>query len=225
MVFNPRPDELDDLVRFELSADTATHPNFEGLAFRREIRLILCALRDKTLSIYAFFRKASVEDFHVALDEDIQSPDRFEELSIEQFCSQYKHFRPKDSIFSLNFMTYCTEQEREKEYKTSSMLECSPDGLSLYSVPEPDPAAAIEEIIAEFPHFMLYLCRKAILANKPLKIDAETIEYYSLSNKDAAVVQKLVARCNETIIAELRARYETLAAIDCLQTKPCDDEK
>lgn len=122
-------------------------------------------------------------------------------------------------------MTYCTEQEREKEYKTSSMLECSPDGLSLYSVPEPDPAAAIEEIIAEFPHFMLYLCRKAILANKPLKIDAETIEYYSLSNKDAAVVQKLVARCNETIIAELRARYETLAAIDCLQTKPCDDEK
>ncbi len=224
---NNRPvhDELEKLVRFELPEESAVVEDLEGTAFRREIRLILCALRDKAPYIYAFFRKASVEVFHIALDEDFQSPDRFEKMSIERFCKKYKSFRPKDCIFSLNFMTYCTEKERKKEYKASSVLECSPDGLYLYSVEEVDPDAAVEEILGTFPHFMLYLCRKAILANKPLVIDAETIEHYGLSHDDAAVVRKLVNKCNKTIVSELRTHYETLAAIDCLRTKDSDDGK
>lgn len=72
-------------------------------------------------------------------------------------------------------MNYYTEVEREEEYETSSILECSHDGLSLYTVEERTPAAAVEEIIGKFPHFMQYLCRKAILANEPFVIDAEMI--------------------------------------------------
>lgn len=51
------------------------------------MRMILCALRDKAPYIYAFFYKASEEDFHVELVEDIQSLDCFEKMSIESFCS------------------------------------------------------------------------------------------------------------------------------------------
>ncbi len=224
---NNRPihDELEKLVRFELPEESAVVEYHEGTAFRREIRLILCALRDKAPYIYAFFRKTSVEVFHIALDEDIQSPDRFEKMSIERFCKKYKSFCPKDCIFSLNFMTYCTEKERKKEYKASSVLECSPDGLSLYSVEKVEPDAAAEEIIGEFPHFMLYLCRMAILANKPFAINADTIGYYGLSHDDAAVVRRLVNKCNKTIIAELRAHYETLAAIACLRMNYSDNGK
>lgn len=211
------PVALDELARLEQPADTTSCEEFECMTFRREVRLILSALRERMPYIYAVFRKSPEEDFHIALDEDVEDTDRFEEFSIDRFCARYGSFGPKDCIFSLNLMTYSTEAERRELYATTSVLECSPDGLSLYTVEATDPEAAVEEIAGEFPHFMLHLCRKALLMNRPLTIDAATIAGYGFSEADAAVMTRLVARCNETLVGELRGRYEQLKTLDCVK--------
>lgn len=217
--------KMNELARSVMGPEFSAEEELGRLLLREKVRQILNMLYDKAPYIYAFFRKAPVSDFHIALEEDIHFPDCYDELSIDRFEIGYKLYDPEGCIFSIDFMIYRTEKERKQLYETSSPAGCSPEGLHLYTVEERNPAAAVEEIIGEFPHFMQYLCRKAILENEPFAVNADTIEHYGLSDDDADAVRRLVNKCNESIIAELRAHYETLAAIDCLRTKDSDDGK
>ena len=61
------------------------------------------------------------------------------------------------------------------------------------------------------------ICRAAILANEPLRVDDETIARHALMAEDPARLRRIVKRCNTKIVAELRRQYERLAAIDCLK--------
>lgn len=61
------------------------------------------------------------------------------------------------------------------------------------------------------------ICRAAILANEPLRVDDKTIARYALTPEEAARLRRIVKRCNTEIVAELRGQYERLAAIDCLK--------
>ena len=94
---------------------------------------------------------------------------------------------------------------------------CSPEGTALCEVDSEDLDTAVEEIVSEYPNYMMCRCRKAILANEPLTIDEETIARYALTAEDAARLRRIVRRCNTEIIAELCGQYERLAAIDCVR--------
>ena len=72
----------------------------------------------------------------------------------------------------------------------------------------------------EYLHLLASLCRKQILANAPFKLDRGTIRQYKFSRGDVKQLREPVARINERIIAELRAQYDALAAIDCLHDAP-----
>ena len=89
---------------------------------------------------------------------------------------------------------------------------CSPEGTALCEIDSEDLDTAVEEIVSEFPNYMMCRCRAAILANEPL-----TIDRYALTAEDAARLRRIVERCNTEIVAELRGQYERLAAIDCLK--------
>ena len=73
-----------------------------------------------------------------------------------------------------------------------------------------------ESFKQEFPYILAYICRNAILANAPFRLDRETIKRYGFTREDVKRLREPLTRCNERIIAELRAEYARLAAIDCL---------
>ena len=102
-------------------------------------------------------------------------------------------------------------------YRKHGEVFCSPEGTALCEVDSEDLDTAVEEIVSEFPNYMMCRCRAAILANEPLRVDDETIARYALTAEDAARLRRIVRRCNTKIVAELRGQYERLAAIDCVR--------
>ena len=77
---------------------------------------------------------------------------------------------------------------------------CSPEGTALCEIDSEDLDTAVEEIVSEFPNYMMCRCRKAILANEPLRVDDETIAHYALTAEDAARLRRIVRRCNTKIV-------------------------
>ena len=185
------PDELARLLLLETDEDVKTEDDSPSLDYRRDIRSILTALYERAPYIYALFKAAPKTEFRIALTEDLSRGDLPDET--------------------------CTEKEREETYRKYGEVFCSPEGTALCEIDSEDLDTAVEEIVSEFPNYMMCRCRAAILANEPLTIDEETIARYALTAEDAARLRRIVKRCNTEIVAELRGQYERLAAIDCVR--------
>ena len=212
------PDELTRLLLLETDEDVKTEDDSPSLDYRRDIRSILTALYERAPYIYALFKAAPKTEFRIALTEDFSRGDLPDETyTIPEFCARYASFKPKGQIFLISFSVYCSEKEREEMYRKHGEVFCSPEGTALCEIDSEDLDTAVEEIVSEFPNYMMYRCRKAILSNEPLTIDEETIARYALTIEDAARLRRIVKRCNTEIVAELRGQYERLAAIDGLR--------
>ena len=202
------PDELARLLLLETDEDVKTEDDSPSLDYRRDIRSILTALYERAPYIYALFKAAPKTEFRIALTEDFSRGDLPDETyTIPEFCARYGSFKPKGQIFLISFSVYRKHGE----------VFCSPEGTALCEIDSEDLDMAVEEIVSEFPNYMMCRCRKAILANEPLTIDEETIARHALTAEDAARLRRIVERCNTEIIAELRGQYERLAAIDCVR--------
>ena len=200
------PDELTRLLLLETDEDVKTEDDSPSLDYRRDIRSILTALYERAPYIYALFKAAPKTEFRIALTEDFSRGDLPDETyTIPEFCARYASFKPKGQIFLISFSVYCSEKEREEMYRKHGEVFCSPEGTALCEIDSEDLDTAVEEIVSEFPNYMMYRCRKAILSNEPLTIE------------DAARLRRIVKRCNTEIVAELRGQYERLAAIDCVR--------
>ena len=220
------PDELARLLLLETDEDVKTEDDSPSLDYRRDIRSILTALYERAPYIYALFKAVPKTEFRIALTEDFSRGDLPDETyTIPEFCARYASFKPKGQIFLISFSVYCTEKEREEMYRKHGEVFCSPEGTALCEVDSEDLDTAVEEIVSEFPNYMMCRCRKAILANEPLTIDEETIARYALTAEDAARLRRIVRRCNTKIVAELRGQYERLAAIDCLKRSRSSEVK
>ena len=212
------PDELARLLLLETDEDVKTEDDSPSLDYRRDIRSILTALYERAPYIYALFKAAPKTEFRIALTEDFSRGDLPDETyTIPEFCARYASFKPKGQIFLISFSVYCSEKEREETYRKHGEVFCSPEGTALCEIDSEDLDMAVEEIVSEFPNYMMCRCRAAILANEPLRIDDETIARYALTAEDAARLRRIVKRCNTEIVAELRGQYERLAAIDGLR--------
>lgn len=212
------PDELARLLLLETDEDVKTEDDSPSLDYRRDIRSILTALYERAPFIYALFKAAPKTEFRIALTEDFSRGDLPDETyTIPEFCARYASFKPKGQIFLISFSVYCSEKEREETYRKHGEVFCSPEGTALCEIDSEDLDMAVEEIVSEFPNYMMCRCRAAILANEPLRIDDETIARYALTAEDAARLRRIVRRCNTEIVAELRGQYERLAAIDCVR--------
>ena len=92
-------------------------------------------------------------------------------------------------------------------------------GKIKYEISDPG-ELSVEVFEKEWPHLFACLCRKQILANAPFRLERETIKHYKFSYGDVKLLREPAVRINKRIIAELRAQYERLAAIDCLHETP-----
>lgn len=212
------PDELARLLLLETDEDVKTEDDSPSLDYRRDIRSILTALYERAPYIYALFKAASKTEFRIALTEDFSRGDLPDETyTIPEFCARYASFKPKGQIFLISFSVYCSEKEREEMYRKHGEVFCSPEGTALCEIDSEDLDTAVEEIVSEFPNYMMCRCRAAILSNEPLRINDETIARYALTPEEAARLRRIVKRCNTKIVAELRGQYERLAAIDCVR--------
>ena len=176
------PDELARLLLLETDEDVKTEDDSPSLDYRRDIRSILTALYERAPYIYALFKAAPKTEFRIALTEDLSRGDLPDETyTIPEFCARYASFKPKGQIFLISFSVYCTEKEREETYRKYGEVFCSPEGTALCEIDSEDLDMAVEEIVSEFPNYMMCRCRAAILANEPLTIDEETIARYALT--------------------------------------------
>lgn len=67
----------------------------------------------------------------------------------------------------------------------------------------------VEVIKREFPHFLAYVCRRAILADRPFVLDDAAILYYKPLKKYVQGLQEQIQHCNERVYAELADVSET----------------
>ena len=61
----------------------------------------------------------------------------------------------------------------------------------------------VESVKREFPHFLAYICREAILADKPFVLDDAAIRYYKPLHKYVHALQQQIQYCNKRVYAEL----------------------
>lgn len=62
---------------------------------------------------------------------------------------------------------------------------------------------AVDIVKREFPYFLAYMCRKAILADRPFVLDDSAIRYYKPLHKYVPALQEQIQYCNERVYAEL----------------------
>ena len=151
------PDELARLLLLETDEDVKTEDDSPSLDYRRDIRSILTTLYERAPYIYALFKAAPKTEFRIALTEDFSRGDLPDETyTIPEFCARYASFEPKGQIFLISFSVYCTEKEREEMYRKHGEVFCSPEGTALCEVDSEDLDTAVEEIVSEFPNYMMY---------------------------------------------------------------------
>ena len=156
------PDELARLLLLETDEDVKTEDDSPSLDYRRDIRSILTALYERAPYIYALFKAAPKTEFRIALTEDLSRGDLPDETyTIPEFCARYASFKPKGQIFLISFSVYCTEKEREEMYRKHGEVFCSPEGTALCEIDSEDLDTAVEEIVSEFPNYMMCRCRAA----------------------------------------------------------------
>ena len=146
-----------------------------------------------------------------------------EKLSVSDFLAQYSRFKGKRDEFSLCIKCY---------YLRDELYILDPDGrLGGASVTRIDVFSfdykeelTLNAISEEFPHFVAYLCREALLNNMPFLLTDESVKkQYGLKRPDIEKLRNVVDYYNLNVVDELRAEYERLGAIDWVRDL-MDDE-
>lgn len=116
----------------------------------------------------------------------------------------------------MNFRVYFFREEWDECVPDWQLMDNPFNGEECF-VNEDRTELTVEVMEREFPHFLAYLCRQAVLDKRPFLLDRPTIRLFGLTREDVKWLQEPIARCNERIIEELRQQYNRLAAIDALR--------
>ena len=199
----------------------ATQPfdHFESdtTIYKRDLSRFFVELRKQAHHIYALLAGAPKSVFWIVLDEEDAFPNE-KTFSIEEFQANCGKFGAEDA-FRVYFNAYFFRDEWDECFPCWELMDNPFNGVDKFEVTnkrELTPA----EFESEWRRMFAYLCRDAILSNRPFRLDDETIRRYGFTPQDVALLQESVALFNARVIAELRAQYDKLAAIDCLHEHP-----
>mgnify|MGYP000641621435 CR=1 FL=1 len=186
----------------------------ETRIYKHTLREFFTELRDNAHHIYALLNgvpKSVFWIFRERNDTDIEQ----EIYSIPEFYAHLSMFLRRKDTFDVYFNAYFFRDEWDEYCEDWVQAEYEFTGKEKYECSrKADLSVAVLE--KEFPRMLAYWCRESILANKPFELTRQTIKEFGFTRKDVAVLREPIARCNERVIAELRAQYNALAAIDCL---------
>lgn len=185
---------------------------------KRDLRQFFTDLREREHYMYAILTKSPQSVFRIVKDsDDCNEPETA--YSIKEFLASLGTFHNKKDSFCCYFSLYYFRDDWNECIPDEALIETAFDGEAqeewIY-LEDMRP----ESFILEFPYILAYICRNAILANAPFRLDRETIKRYGFTREDVKRLREPLTRCNERIIAELRAEYDRLAAIDCLHEAP-----
>ena len=186
----------------------------ETLIYKRTLRGFLTDLRENAHHIYALLAGVPKFVFWIVLDDENIEVEE-EEFSIKEFYARLSTFHDRKDTFRVYFNTYFFRDEWDECCEDWEQAEYEFTGKEKYECYRKTDLS-VADFEKEFPHMLAYWCRESILANKPFELTRQTIKEFRFTRKDVAVLREPIARCNERIIAELRAQYDALATIDCL---------
>lgn len=181
---------------------------------KRDLRKFFVDLRQQAHHIYALLEGAPKSVFWIVLEnEDLETPEQT--FTVKEFYASLGKFHADKDTFRAYFKAYFFRDEWDALVPGWELMDNPFNGEESYEILYPK-ELSVAEFEKEWPHLMAYLCRQQIHANAPFKLDRETIRHYGFTYGDLKLLREAAARCNERIIAELRAQYDRLAAIDCL---------
>ena len=186
--------------------------------YKRDLRRFFVALREQAHPIYALLNGAPKSAFWIVLENgDLECEEQT--YSLQEFYANLAAFHNRKDTFRIYFNAYFFREEWDKCLPGWEAMDNPFNGQTGYEIRDKG-ELTVTAFKNEYLHLLAFLCRKQILANTPFKLDRETIRQYKFSREDVKLLREPVARINERIIAELRAQYDALAAIDCLHEAP-----
>lgn len=192
--------------------------DYDCFIYKRDLRRFFVDLRKQAHYIYALLEGAPKSVFWIVLENEDSDADE-QTFTVKEFYANVAKFHHRKDTFRLYFEAYFFRNEWDSCVDGWRFMDNPFNGETKYEVFDPD-ELCVENFEKEWLHLLAYLCRKQILANAPFRLDRETIRQYKFSREDVKLLREPAARCNERIIAELRAQYDRLAVIDCLHETP-----
>lgn len=177
---------------------------------KRDLRQFFTDLREREHYMYAILTKSPQSVFRIVKNSDDWNEPKAA-YTIKEFLASLGTFHHKKDGFCCYFSLYYFRDERNGDIPDEAPNDGEATEEWIY-LEDMRP----ESFILEFPYILAYICRNAVLANAPFRLDRETIKRYGFTREDVKRLREPLTRCNERIIAELRAEYARLAAIDCL---------
>lgn len=194
--------------------DTMTDDFPDNSIYKRDLRRFFVALREQAHPIYALLKGAPKSAFWIVLENDDLECEE-QTYSLQEFYANLAAFHDCKDTFRIYFDAYFFREEWDECLPGWEAMDNPFNGQTGYEIRD-----KVELTVTAFKNECLHLlasfCRKQIVANVPFKLDRGTIRQYKFSREDVKQLREPVARINERIIAELRAQYDALAAIDCL---------
>lgn len=182
--------------------------------FKRNLRRFFSDLREQTHHIYALLADAPKSAFRIVQDnEDSDAPEQA--FTLKEFYANLSKFHDNKDTFRVYFKAYFFRDEWDACVPGWELMDNAFTGDEQFEIADMN-ELSVAVFEKEWLHLLAYLCREAILSNRPFRLDDETPLQYGFTRQDISLLQEPVARFNAKIINELREQYDKLAAIDCL---------
>ena len=204
-----------------MADETCMHDDFDfpdTSIYKRDLRRFFVALREQAHPIYALLNGAPKTAFWIVLENDDPECEG-QTYSLKEFYANLAAFHNRKGTFRVYFNAYFFREEWDKCLPCWDVMDNPFNGETGYEIRNKE-ELTVTEFKNEYLHLLAYLCRQQIYENNPLRFTRATISHYGFTREDVKFLREPVARINERIIAELRAQYDALAAIDCLHEAP-----
>lgn len=192
--------------------DPETREFLDSLIYKHDLRAFFVKLREQAHHIYALLAGVPKTVFWIAAED---ADDNREKISIREFYARLGEFHRSKYRFDVYFNAYFFREEWDTCCPCWELGDNEFNGKDFFECTKKE-ELSVADFEDEFPHLLAFWCRESILANRPFTLTRSTIQQFGFTRKDVPVLRDLVNCCNERIIAELRAKYDALAAIDCL---------
>lgn len=190
----------------------------EPLIYKYDLLKFLRTLRREARHIYSVLTGAPIDCVWIWEEEDDTEGKRT--FAVNDFLSQYNRFKSNRDRFCLCFKTYYFREEWSGNIPAWQLLDTTFNGEDIFSI-DYKSELSIDTLSKELPHLLAHLCRRAILNNTPLLLtDKTTKKQYGFTRTDIEKLRDVIIRCNLWIVAELRAEYDKLGAIDWIREQP-----
>lgn len=170
-------------------------------------------LRGQAHHLYALLAEAPESVFWIVQDDEEAFPDE-KTFSMRDFQTHAGEFGAEQT-FRVYFRAYFFREEWDACVPCWELMDNPFDGEEKSEITNQS-ELTVPDFESEWLRIFAYICREAILSNAPFRLDADTVCRYGFTLQDIALLEEPLTRFNAKIIAELRAQYDMLAAIDCL---------